>query len=258
MATENLLSPAQVKDNFLSVKDRIAQAAARAERKAEDVHLVAVTKYAMPDQIRALIDLGHADFGESRMQQITQRVPQMNEYLERQHALGGADRGDAVTLPDKLRWHMVGHMQRNKCKQVLPLVDLVHSVDSLRLCEEIHAYAAKHDVVVDVLLQINITGETTKSGVASPAAVHMVDQMDTMVHLRPRGLMTMAEHSDNPETARSTFRRLRELFIEIANSGVTGSDFNLLSMGMSNDFEIAVEEGSNVVRVGSAIFGASG
>ncbi len=247
-----------LRERYQAVRQRIADAAIRAGRKPERVHLVAVTKYASPDQIRSLIDLGHIDLGESRVQQLTQRAPLMHEYLQRQRALGGADRGDGVSPPEKIRWHMIGSLQRNKVKAVLPHVQLVHSVDSLRLAEEIHAVAAKLDICVDVLLQVNISGETSKSGVASPAALHLIDQMDTMVHLRPRGLMTMApklEGRDESGAVRSVFSRCRECFEEIRSQGVGGKDFNVLSMGMTDDFDIAVEEGANVIRVGRAIFG---
>lgn len=245
----------QLKDRYRQVMDTVARAATKSGRHPNQVHVVAVTKYASPDQIRSIIDLGHMDLGESRVQQLQQRAPQMQEYLSRQRGLGGADRGDEINPPDKIRWHMIGTLQRNKAKHVLPLVQLVHSVDSLRLAEEIHAVAAKQDICVDVLLQVNISGEESKNGVAPPAAIHLIDQMDTMVHLRPRGIMTMAPLTDDQELVRSVFRRCRELFEEIKTTGVGGRDFNLLSMGMSSDYEIAVEEGANIVRVGRAIFG---
>lgn len=248
---------ATLRQRYDEVMTRVAEAAVRSGRKPESVYVVAVTKYAAPDQIRALIDFGHSDLGESRVQQLVQRSPQMQEYLNRQKSLGGHDRGEGVQLPDKIRWHMIGQLQRNKVKQVLPVVQLVHSVDSLRLAEEIHAIAAKQDLTVDVLLQINVSGETSKGGVAAPAARHLVDQIDSMVHLRPRGLMTMAPLTDNSEEVRTVFRRAREVFEEIAATDVCGDAFNILSMGMSNDYEIAIEEGANLVRIGRSIFGES-
>jgi pyridoxal phosphate enzyme (YggS family) len=152
---------------------------------------------------------------------------------------------------------MIGHLQRNKVKQVVPLVHLVHSVDSLRLAEELHGYGAKHDLDIDVLLQVNVSGEASKSGIVPPAVIHLLEQIDSMMHLRCRGLMTMAPHHEGPEACRTVFRRLRELFDEARDCEWVDDRFNVLSMGMSNDYEVAIEEGSNVVRVGRSLFGES-
>jgi len=150
---------------------------------------------------------------------------------------------------------MIGHLQRNKVKQVVPLVSLVHSVDSLRLAEELHNYASRHDLTIDILMQVNTAGESQKFGVAAPAAIHLAEQIDTMMHLRLRGLMCMAPYSDNPEDSRPCFSRTREIFEDIAKSGYVDNAFNVLSMGMSGDFEVAIEEGANVIRIGSALYG---
>ena len=238
-----------LKETYHAVRERIGEAAARGGRKAEDVAVVAVTKYTELDRVRALIDLGHADFGENQGQQLAQRVPQIEEFAARKRQLGGE------SAAERIRWHMVGHLQRNKVKQVVPLVDLVHSVDSLRLIEELHNYGAKIDSEVDIRLQVNISGETSKSGVLPPAVIPLIEQIDLMMHLRLRGLMTMAPQADNPEDIRPVFRRCRELFEECAQLEASGPDFNLLSMGMSGDYEVAVEEGANVVRLGRALFG---
>ncbi|MEM1109032.1 MAG: YggS family pyridoxal phosphate-dependent enzyme [Planctomycetota bacterium] len=244
-----------IKDAFLSVNDRIADAAAKSGRRREDILMVAVTKYASPDQIRHIVELGQADLGENRVQQLTQRVPQLTEFLSRKKTLAGAAaRADDAT-PDKVRWHMLGQLQRNKVKQVAPHVDLIHSVDSLRLAEELHNYASRLDIVIDILVQVNTSGENQKSGIAPPAVTHLVDSIDTMLHLRPRGLMTMAPLVDDPEEARPVFARTAELFNDVKSAGVGGDHFNVLSMGMTNDFEVAIEEGANLVRIGRALFG---
>lgn len=240
-------------ERYASVRDRIANAAKRAGTDPRSVVLVAVTKYAEPDQIRELISLGHADFGENRVQQLTQRAAMIDEWLARQHTLPAT--GHARPTPDSVRWHMIGHLQRNKAKKVLDLCRLVHSVDSLRLAEEIQTLALKREQAVDVLLQVNISGEESKAGCVPPAAIHLAEQIDTMINVRLRGLMTMAPHTDNPEDARWSFARCRDLFFDIRDAGIASGHFNILSMGMSNDFEIALQEGSNLVRVGSAIFG---
>ena len=250
-----MVEPGDLAQAYAAVRDRIGEAAARAGRRAQDVALVAVTKSATPDQIRALVELGQVDLGESRAQQITQRVAQLEEYLSRRRRMGQAVERTAGVMPDRVRWHMVGHLQRNKVKQVVPVVDLVHSVDSLRLAEELHNFAARTERVVDVLVQVNASGEAGKHGISPPAVAHFVEQLDTMVYLRARGLMTMAPYSDNPEDARPTFARAAELFEDVRTQGLGGREFNILSMGMSNDFEIAIEQGANVVRVGRALFG---
>jgi len=255
MTTQPLAGPAQLKDAYQQVNGRIADAASRSGRSREDVVMVAVTKYASPDQIRHIVELGQADLGESRVQQLAQRVPQLNEFLSRKKTLAGVTaRADDAT-PDKVRWHMLGQLQRNKVKQVAPHVDLIHSVDSLRLAEELHNYAARLDITIDILVQVNASGTTGKSGITPPAVTHLIDSIDTMMHLRPRGLMAMAPLSENPEDARPTFARTAELFADVKAAHVGGDAFNILSMGMTNDFEIAIEEGANIVRIGRALFG---
>lgn len=242
---------------YEAVKSRIAAAARRAERSPGDVLLVAVTKFADPSDIRELIALGHRDFGENRVQNMLQRVAMVDEFLARSHALSAVDGLAARNLPpaDAIRWHMIGTLQRNKVKKIVDASRLIHSVDNLRLAEEIHAVAVRREHPVEVLLQVNCSGEAQKGGVAPAAAIALAEQMESMVNVRLRGLMTMAAYSDNPEDARPAFRRLHDLFEEMQKCGFADGRFNILSMGMSNDFEVAIEEGSNLVRVGSAIFG---
>ncbi|HYE03789.1 MAG TPA: YggS family pyridoxal phosphate-dependent enzyme [Phycisphaerales bacterium] len=252
--------PDTLSASYAEVRARIAEAAARAGRSAGDILLVAVTKYAEPDQVRELVQLGHADFGESRVTQLLQRAALIEEWLARQRVMPGAAlaRGSAPSggaARPTIRWHMIGHLQRNKVKKALEAVRLVHSVDSLRLAEEIQTAAARREAPVDVLLQVNASGERSKFGCAIPAALHLAEQIDTMVQVRLRGLMTMAPLSDNPEHARATFARCREVFEEIREAGIAAGHFDILSMGMSNDFQVAIEEGANLVRVGTAIFG---
>lgn len=238
--------------------ERIARAASASGRSSKDVILVAVTKYAEPEDIRALMELGHVDFGENRPQQLVQRASMASEWLERVRVLGQtaeAHPGHGLDPARPPRWHMIGHLQRNKARKIVDLVRLIHSVDSLRLAEELQGVLRKTDRRLDVLLQVNISGEETKQGCLPPAVPAMVEQIDSMYSLRLRGLMTMAPYSENPEDARPHFARCRELFEEIRATGAGEGAFNLLSMGMSGDFEVAIEEGANIVRVGSAIFG---
>ncbi len=250
------MTPPDLKDAYAQVCDRIATSAARSGRRAGDVVLVAVTKYATVDQIQKTLELGVMDFGESRGQHLAQRVAQIDEFIERNAKLAAAAPRSKQLVPEQVRWHMIGHLQRNKVKQVVPLVSLVHSVDSLRLAEELHNYGARHDLTIDILMQVNTSGEAQKTGVAAPAVVHLAEQIDTMMHLRLRGLMTMAPYTDDPETTRPVFARTREIFEDVRSAGYVDPDaFNVLSMGMSGDYTVAVEEGANVVRLGTALYG---
>lgn len=217
--------------------------------------MVAVTKNATPDQIRTLVAMGHSDLGENRVQKLMQRVPQIEEFLSRKKTLAGAAPKSALVAPEKVRWHMTGHLQRNKVKQVVPLVELIHSVDSLRLAEEVQAYAARIERIVDILIQVNTSGQSGRSGVTTPAVTHLAEQIDTLMHLRLRGLMTMAPESDNPEDARPIFAQTADIFEDLHRERIGGPACNILSMGMTSDFEVAIEQGANVVRIGRALFG---
>lgn len=243
------LAPTLV-ERYTIARERVREAARRAGQSPDSVVLVAVTKYADPDQIRELITLGHHDFGENRVQQLVQRAAIIDESLGRQRT--ALPRGEA---PPSVRWHMIGHLQRNKARKVVEFARLIHTVDSLRLAEELQQIALKRDEPIEVLVQVNCAGEREKHGCAVPAAFPLVEQIETMVHVRVRGLMTMAPLSHDPENARPTFRRCRELFEEIASTGIGDGRFNLLSMGMSGDYEVAIAEGANLVRIGTAIFG---
>ena len=245
--------PSQPKtaDRYREVRSRIEDAAVRGGHSPEGIHLVAVTKNASIAQVRELIELGHGDFGEGRMQHFLQFAAQIEEFQERHRELGPSD----ALVPDAVRWHFIGHLQRNKVKRILPLTRLVHSVDSLRLAEEIQACPLQRETPSEVLIQVNTSGERGKYGIAPAAVTHLIDQMDTMMNIRIRGLMCMAPFGEDPEDSRRVFQRTRELFDELKSSAMIGEGFDILSMGMSNDFEVAVECGANVVRVGTSIFG---
>ena len=234
---------------YEEVRNRIGEAAARSGGDPDRVVLVAVTKYASIAQVRELIEAGHVDYGESRMQHFIQFAAQVEDFLERHQELGGGE------VPEAVRWHFIGHLQRNKVRKIIPLTRLIHSVDSLRLAEEIQNSPGQPATPTEILVQVNTSGEKGKYGIAPAATAHVIDQIDTMLNVRVRGLMCMAPRAENPETLRPVFERTRELFEDIRKTGVVGSHFDILSMGMSSDYEVAVECGANVVRVGSAIFG---
>jgi PLP dependent protein len=217
----------RIADNVEAVRSRIAVAAAKSGREASAIHLVAVTKYVGPAEIGALLDAGCRDFGESRPQALWQR-------------------SEAFSAQD-VRWHLIGHLQRNKVARTLKCAALLHSVDSERLLAEIEVEAARLDRVVDVLLEVNVSGDATKHGVAPDALPAFFGAAAQYAHVRTRGLMTMASREGDADSARADFARLRILRDE-------AKDLTELSMGMSGDFELAIEEGATIVRVGSALF----
>ena len=231
------------------IRDRIGQAAAGANREPSEVTLIAVTKTAAPEQIREVLQLGVGDLGESRVQVLTQKIAQVNEFYQRQKA-----RGEESVAP-KLRWHMIGHLQRNKVKPILPLVDLIHSVDSLRLAEEIETASMKLGRKMPVLLQVNASEEKSKFGVAVGASVHLAEQIASMSQVALVGLMCMAPLGASAEESRVVFARAKEIFEEIKWEKIGGAAFKHLSMGMSNDFEAAIAQGATMVRIGTGLFG---
>lgn len=241
----------QLADKLDELRDRIAASCAKAKRDPAEVTLVAVTKTAAPEQIRELLQLGIGDLGESKVQQLAQRAMQLNEFHARR-----VQHGDA-TVAQKLRWHMIGHLQRNKVKQLLPVVSLIHSIDSLRLAEELDIQAAKIEKRQPVLLQVNASEEPQKYGVAVGAAVHLAEQIDSMPNLQMMGLMTMAPQSANESVIRHGFARTREIFEEMKWHKIGAASLKHISMGMSEDFEAAIEEGSTMIRIGTLLFGGS-
>jgi pyridoxal phosphate enzyme (YggS family) len=258
-------------DRYQKVNDAIAAAAARAKRDPRDVTLIAVTKSATTDQIKQLIDMGHLHLGESRVQQLQQRAAQIDEWLTRQQ---NRELKKPLPPPGSVNWHMIGHLQRNKVRSVMSLCRMIHSVDSLRLAEEINEEAERLRTQstgasaqpaapaapgprrqLQVLLEVNVAGEGSKFGVAVGAALHLAEQIDTMDEIQLVGLMCMAPFSSNPEDARPVFVRLREIFEEIRFRKIGGEKFKHLSMGMSGDYQVAIEEGATMIRLGTAVFG---
>ena len=228
------------------VQQTIRDTCARVGRDPSEIKLVVVTKSATIEAIKEVVRLGFADLGENRAQQLKRVVEQVSEYL--QQAQGEPN------IPKKVRWHMIGHLQRNKVQQVLPIASLIHSVDTLRLAEEINDSAAKLNLQPKVLLQVNTSNEPQKYGVPVGAAIHLAEQIETLPNLKLIGLMTMAPLTLNKDIIRECFVRARELFIEMRGERIVGPQFTELSMGMSSDYEIAIEEGATILRIGSAIF----
>ena len=240
------MEPTKITDRIRRVEGTIAEACARAHREPGDIRLVIVTKSAEIEQIEEVIRLGFHHFGENRVQQLKKVAAQVAEFLQ-QHS-------DDSALPKEIHWHMVGHLQRNKVRHILPTVSLIHSVDTLRLAEEINSSAARMDVSPRALLQVNTSNEPQKYGVPIGAATHLAEQIETLPHLKLIGLMMMAPLTRNTDIVRACFARARELFYEMRGEKIVGSQFTELSMGMSSDYEIAIEEGATILRIGSAIF----
>jgi len=236
----------RISEKTKRVTDNINSACDRAGRDPTEVKLVVVTKSATIDAINEVIRLGFTDLGENRVQQLKKVSAQVDEFFQ-------SSDGD-VNPAGKINWHMIGHLQRNKVRQVLPITCLIHSVDTLRLAEEINTSAAKLNLCPKVLLQVNTSNEPQKYGVPVGAATHLAEQVETLSNLQLVGLMTMAPLTHNKNIVRACFVRARELFIEMRGEKIVGKHFTELSMGMSSDYEIAVEEGATILRIGSAIF----
>lgn len=234
---------ATISERISRLKDTIGCACSRAGRSQSEINLVVVTKSADIEAIKEVISLGLTELGENRVQRLKKVSTQIAESLE------GGD-----IKAKKVRWHMVGHLQRNKVRAVLPVTSLIHSVDTLRLAEEINTSAASTNLCPEVLLQLNISMEPQKYGVPVGAAMHLVEQIETLPNLKLVGLMAMAPLTHNKDIVRDCFVRARELFMEMKGEKVVGPEFTELSMGMSSDYEIAIEEGATILRIGSAIF----
>jgi pyridoxal phosphate enzyme (YggS family) len=236
----------KIAERIKRIEGTIAEACARAHREREDVRLVVVTKSAEIEQIEEVLRLGYTHLGENRVQQLRKVATQMAESLQQRPA--------DSPLSREIQWHMIGHLQRNKVRQILPVTSLIHSVDTLRLAEEISNSAARLNLQPRVLLQVNTSNEPQKYGVPVGAATHLAEQIETLPHLKLIGLMTMAPLTRNKDVIRGCFTRARELHHEMRGEKIVGSQFTELSMGMSSDYEIAIEEGATVLRIGSAIF----
>ena len=232
----------RIADNLEKVKNNIQKAADRAKRSGSEITLVVVTKAANLEAIKQVIKLGCTQLGENRVQHLKIATDDLDQFLKENPQLG------------QISWHIVGHLQRNKVRQLLQISRFIHSVDTLRLAEEISKYSAKLDTSPEILIQVNCSEEAQKYGAPVGAAVHLAEQIATMPNIRLAGLMTMAPLTLNKDTIKVSFSRAKELFEEIKGEQIAGDDFKHLSMGMSQDYEIAIEYGATILRIGSAIF----
>ena len=227
-----------IKENVAQVQERIAAACRRSGRRPDNVKLVAISKTFPAECIRAAYEIGLRDFGENRVQEAMAKQPALSDL--------------------SIAWHLVGHLQTNKAKAARELFHWVHSLDSFRLAQKLDQAAATGDSRLPVLLEVNLGDEASKAGVGESELIQLAEQVSQLETLEVRGLMVIPPFLDDPELVRPYFRRLRELAQEIELKNIANLSMRELSMGMSHDFEVAIEEGATIVRVGTAIFGARG
>jgi pyridoxal phosphate enzyme (YggS family) len=249
-------SKSMMKDNINDIEQRIQAACERAGRKRSGVTLIAVSKTKPNEKVKEAYDLGMRHFGENKVQELVQKYDDLQNHFE-----------------DNVSWHLIGHLQRNKVKYIVNKAVLIHSVDSLRLAQQIEEDASKNEIICDILIEVNIAGEDTKFGVSTEEVFPLILEINGLPHIRIRGLMTIAPYVENPEKNRDYFRKLRELYIDIKTKNIDNigdgknsnenksnlkkmsEHFDILSMGMTGDFEVAIEEGATMARVGTGIFG---
>lgn len=223
-----------LKENLKRVEDKITASCERSGRNREDVTLIAVSKTKPVETLRESYDMGVRVFGENKVQELVEKYE---------------------TLPKDIHWHMIGHLQRNKVKYIIDKVELIHSVDSLRLAETIDREAKKHNLTANILIEVNVAGEDSKFGVSPEELETLVEEISHFSNIQVRGLMTIAPFVENAEENRAVFARLRKLSVDIASKNIDNVNVGLLSMGMTNDYEVAIEEGATIIRVGTGIFG---
>lgn len=224
----------EIKENLNMVETRIRDACSSCGRAADEVKLIAVSKTKPVSALEEAYDYGCRDFGENKVQELVDKYE---------------------VMPKDIRWHMIGHLQRNKVKYIVDKVFLIHSVDSLRLAQEIEKEAAKKDINVNILVEVNVAGEESKFGTTAGEAVSLVEQIAKLPHVRVRGLMTIAPYVEDPEENRRYFAKLKQIYVDIIHKNIDNVFMEELSMGMTGDYEVAITEGATYVRVGTGIFG---
>lgn len=222
-------------EQIKEVQAKMSSACLRAGRAPKDVTLIAVSKTKPAEMLEAVYEAGIRDFGENYVQELVDKMD---------------------VLPQDIRWHMIGHLQRNKVKYIVGRVAMIHSVDSLRLAQEIHKESLKKGITTDILIEVNAAGEENKFGCAIQDTESLILQVADLSGIRVRGLMTSAPNVENAEKNRKYFRQLKQLCVDINAKNIDNVHMDVLSMGMTNDYVVAVEEGATMVRVGTAIFGA--
>lgn len=224
-----------VRENLAQVRKHMEEACRRAGRQTDEVTLIAVSKTKPVSMLMEAYEAGARDFGENKVQEILEKRPE---------------------IPADARFHMIGHLQRNKVRQVIDQVTLIHSVDSLRLAEQIEHEAAKKELHVDILLEVNVAREGSKFGFFLEEVEAALREISKYPHITVKGLMTIAPYVEDPEENRDIFKKLHQVFIDMKSKNIDNSSMSVLSMGMTGDYQVAIEEGSTMIRVGTGIFGA--
>ena len=224
----------QISENIRRTEANIREACIRAGREMQDVTMIAVSKTKPIDMLQEAYDCGCRHFRENKVQELTDKYEQ---------------------LPKDIKWHMIGHLQRNKVKYIVDKAYLIHSVDSLRLAEEISKEAGKKGITAHILVEVNIAGEETKFGIAKEEAEELIREIAKLPSIQIEGLMAIAPYVENPEKNRQYFEDLYHLSVDIEQKNIDNSNMSVLSMGMTGDYEVAVEEGATYVRIGTGIFG---
>ena len=223
-----------LKENLAVVEENIAKACKKAGRDRSEVTLIAVSKTKPVSLLQEIYDENIRHFGENKVQELCDKIEQM---------------------PQDIHWHMIGHLQRNKVKYIVGKVALIHSVDTYRLAEEINIQAKKKNVVVPILVEVNIAEEESKFGTSAEDAMLLVSEIAQLENVQVKGLMTIAPYVENPEDNRAYFRKIKQLSVDIRNNNIDNVSMEILSMGMTGDYMVAIEEGATMVRVGTGIFG---
>ena len=224
----------EIRENIEAVKRRMEEACAQSGRALADVKLIAVSKTKPLEALQEAYDYGCRDFGENKVQELVEKYEAM---------------------PKDIRWHMIGHLQRNKVKYIVDKVFLIHSVDSLRLAQEIEKEAAKKNVTVNILVEVNVAAEESKFGTTAEEAALLVEEIAKLSHIQVRGLMTIAPYVEDSEKNRLYFEKLKQIYVDIIHKNIDNVFMEELSMGMTGDYEVAITEGATYVRVGTGIFG---
>ncbi|MCI6467196.1 MAG: YggS family pyridoxal phosphate-dependent enzyme [Faecalicatena sp.] len=224
-----------LEEQLREVEKKIQSACDRAGRNRSEVTLIAVSKTKPIPVLQEAYDLGVRVFGENKVQELTEKYE---------------------ALPDDIQWHMIGHLQTNKVKYIIDKADLIHSVDSLKLAETIDKEAAKKGLTVRILVEVNVAEEESKFGLKIAEVIPFIEKIAAFPHIRVCGLMTIAPFVENPEENRPIFANLHKLSVDIEKKNIDNVNVSILSMGMTNDYEVAIEEGATMVRVGTGIFGA--
>lgn len=221
-------------ENIKQVEENIIKSCEKVGRDPKEVTLIAVSKTKPYTAIEEALPSGVLDYGENKVQELTEKYE---------------------ILPKDIRWHMIGHLQRNKVKYLVGKVELIHSVDSLRLANQIETEFAKKNEIANILIEINMANEESKFGITSETTEQLVREISKLEHVRIKGLMTIAPYTDNPETNREYFRNMKKLSVDITEKNIDNVSMDVLSMGMTGDYQVAIEEGASMVRVGTGIFG---